>query len=243
MAGEGIELSVGLIETIGTERTLEACRATLSPDERARAGRFVHERQRHLFVLAHGLLRYALSDWEPSVAPADWCFAADRHGRPFVVAGPAGAAKPVYFSLSHTEGCVACAIAPVEAVGVDVEQIELRTSLWEIAQHSFAEAEIAALRGLAPDDFRDRFFALWTLKEAYLKARGLGLRLPLDQFAISVSGSDITISFARGIDDDPRRWHFTRQSPSARHRLAIADGSGTPGGLPVVIRLWPEPLA
>ncbi|WP_283813496.1 4'-phosphopantetheinyl transferase superfamily protein [Bradyrhizobium sp. Leo170] len=114
--------------------------------------------------------------------------------------------------------------------------------LWEIAQHSFAEAEIAALRGLTPDDLCDRFYDCWTLKKAYLKARGLGLRLPLDQFAILFSGPAIGISFTREIDDDPKRWHFTRHSPSPRHRLAIADGSGTPGGLPITMRPWPVPL-
>ncbi|WP_249152782.1 4'-phosphopantetheinyl transferase superfamily protein [Bradyrhizobium liaoningense] len=111
-----------------------------------------------------------------------------------------------------------------------------------LAQHSFAEAEIAALRGLAPDDLCDRFYDCWTLKEAYLKARGLGLRLPLDQFAILFSGPAIGISFTREIDDDPKRWHFTRHSPSPQHRLAIADGSGTPGGLPITRRPWPVPL-
>ncbi len=97
-------------------------------------------------------------------------------------------------------------------------------------------------RGLAPDDLCDRFYDCWTLKEADLKARGLGLRLPLDQFAILFSGHAIGISFTREIDDDPKRWHCTRHSPSPQHRLAIADGSGTPGGLPITMRPWPVPL-
>ena len=241
MAGDGIELYVGLIEAIGTEEILEACRTPLSAEEQHRAGRFVQERHRRLYIFAHGLLRFALSNWAPAVGPADWSFAADRHGRPFV-AGPI-VAEPVYFSLSHTEGCVACVISRVEAVGVDVERVEPRDSLWETAQQVFAAEEIATMRGLPPGAFIDRFFDCWTLKEAYLKARGLGLRLPLDQFAIEPSGARIAISFTREIDDDARRWHFTSCSPSAQHRLAIADGSGTPGGLPIVMRPWPVPGA
>jgi 4'-phosphopantetheinyl transferase len=239
MAGDGIELSVGLLEAIGTDEALEACRTALSAEERHRAGRFVQERHRRLYIFAHGLLRFALSRWAPAVAPADWSFIADRHGRPFVAAPVL--AKPLYFSLSHTEGCVACVISAFEAVGVDVECIERRGSPWEIAQHMFAAEEIAALRGLPRSEFLDRFFDYWTLKEAYLKARGLGLRLPLDQFAIRLSGKAIAISFTGEIDDDPRRWHFIRLAPSAQHRLAIADGSGMPGGLPLLTRPWPVP--
>lgn len=239
MAGEGIELHIGLLEAAGTDKALQACRTVLSAEERNRAGRFVQERHRHLYIFAHGLLRFALSNWAPAVAPADWSFVADRHGRP-LVAAPA-IAQPVHFSLSHTEGCVACTISGIETVGVDVERMEERGSLWDIAQHAFAAAEIAALRGLPPGEFFDRFFDYWTLKEAYLKATGLGLHLPLDQFAIRLSGNTIAISFTDEIDDDPRRWHFTRRSPSAQHRLAIADGSGTPGGLPIVMRPWPVP--
>jgi 4'-phosphopantetheinyl transferase len=239
MAGEGIELHVGLLEAIDTDEAFEACRTPLSAEERHRAGRFVQERHRRLYIFAHGLLRFALSNRTPSVAPADWSFIADRNGRPFVAAP--GMAKPVHFSLSHTEGCVACVISPCEAVGVDVERIERRGALWKTAQHTFAPDEVAALRDLAPGDFLDRFFDYWTLKEAYLKAKGLGLRLPLDQFAIRLSDEGIAISFAAEIDDDPRRWHFSRHSPSAQHRLAIADGSGTPGGLPIAMRPWPVP--
>lgn len=241
MAGDGIELSIGLLDAVGTDKALEACRMSLSAEERHRAGRFVQERHRRLYIFSHGLLRFALSRWAPAVAPADWSFIADRHGRPFV-ATPV-LAKPVHFSLSHTEGCVACVISACEAVGVDVERMERRGSHWDTAQHVFAAEEISALRGLGPEAFLDRFFDYWTLKEAYLKARGLGLRLPLDQFAIRLSGEAIAISFTGEIDDDPGRWHFTRRVPSAQHRLAIADGSRTPGGLPLLTRPWPVPGA
>ena len=239
MAGEGIELYVGLIEAFETEQALEACRRPLSPDERHRAARFVHERHRRLYTYAHGLLRFALSNAEPTVAPADWSFTAGPHGRPFVAAPEI--AKPVYFNLSHTEGCVACVISRVEAIGLDVERMEMRGSLWEIAQHAFAADEITALRTHWPNERFERFFDYWTLKEAYIKARGMGLQLPLDQFAIRFSEDEIAISFTGEIDDDPRRWHFTRLSPSTQHRLAIADGSGFPGGLPIVMRPWPVP--
>ena len=105
---------------------------------------------------------------------------------------------------------------------------------------TFSLEEIDALRNVSPSELVDRFFDYWTLKEAYLKARGVGLNLPLDQFSILISsGQKIGIRFMPGMADDPRRWHFTRCTASARYRLAIADGSGVAGGLPLVVQPWP----
>jgi 4'-phosphopantetheinyl transferase len=144
----------------------------------------------------------------------------------------------VYFSLSHTDGCVACAVSDFELVGVDVERVQQRGSLWDVAS-SYSAEEIEALRGLAPDRFVDGFFDYWTLKEAYLKARGRGLSLPLDQFSILISPDGIAVRLAAGVEDDAVGWHFCTKSPSPNHRLAIADGSGVAGGLPIVMRQWP----
>jgi len=210
----------------------------LSPEEKRRAERFVFERHRRQFVFAHGLLRVALSSFAPGVDPADWCFTANEHGRPFV-SGP-DSARAVHFSLSHTEGCVACVVSGCEAVGVDVEEIRERQSLLATARRHFSAEEIDALRVLEPQDMVDRFFDYWTLKEAYLKARGIGAALPLDHFSIIISADQgIRIRFAPGMADDAERWRFKKLSPSARYRLALADGSGLTGGLPIVVHPWP----
>jgi 4'-phosphopantetheinyl transferase len=188
-----------------------------------------------LYVFAHGLLRVALSGSVPEVKPSDWRFVVNRYGRPYVAAPAIGQA--VYFSLSHTDGCVACAVSDCEAVGVDVEEIHERQSLWATAHSNFSPEEIAALRALKSGNMADRFFDYWTLKEAYLKARGTGINLPLNQFSILISSEKIGIRFAEGIVDDSERWHFMRCSPSARHRLAVADGSGLAAR--IVIQPWP----
>jgi 4'-phosphopantetheinyl transferase len=238
MASEGIELYIGLLDGIDSLQCYADCYTTLSEEERARAGQFLLDHQRRQYIFAHGLLRFALSNFTfQAAAPSDWSFVTDRYGRPFVAA-PA-TSSPVYFSLSHTEGCVTCAVSDCERVGVDVERIQERGSLWEIARSAFSVNEIEALRGLPPSDFIDRFFDYWTLKEAYLKARGRGLSLPLDQFSILISLDEIAIKLMPGMDVDSERWHFTKRSPSANHRMAIADGSGAAGGLPMVVRHWP----
>lgn len=240
MACEEIRLFVGLIEAIDTPGALEACRRILSCDELARADRFMFDRHRRQYIFAHALLRLALSDLEPEVAPSSWSFAIGRYGRPFVAAPVTTAA--LHFSLSHTEGCVACIVSGHETVGVDVEQVSARGSVMETARDVFALAEVESLRGLPPQDAVGRFFDYWTLKEAYLKAKGVGLNLPLDGFAMSISTDRIGISFRSDVADDAATWRFTLSSPSPCHRLAIADGSGVAGGLPVadrpLRRLW-----
>jgi len=237
MVSEGIELYFVLLDAYDPSATLDLCEATLSRDETSRAEGFVLECQRRQYIFAHGLLRLALSDCVPEIEPSHWCFAADRYGRSFITA-PA-MARNAYFSLSHTEGCVACVVSNCESVGVDVERVQERGALWDVVQSAFSADEIKALRGLPPGAFVDRFFDYWTLKEAYLKARGRGFSLALDQFSILMTSDQIALKSTPGMNDDAARWHFTKMSPSANHRLAIADGSGAVGGLPIVVRHWP----
>jgi 4'-phosphopantetheinyl transferase len=235
-----VHLYCGLLDTVDTPAARSVSMATLSRAEKQRVGRCTHEFKQRQYVLAHGLVRAALSRVEPAVDAADWIFHINRYGRPLIV-GPVGT-RQLHFSMSHTEGCIACAISPCEAVGVDVEKIGRTVSVLAIAETWFSAVEVAALRALPPAEQTDRFFDNWTLKEAYLKARGMGLNLPLDQFSISVQpGHNIRIEFAPGFEDVPTRWHFTRGRPSQLHRLAIADGSGVPGGLPIVTEPWPLP--
>jgi 4'-phosphopantetheinyl transferase len=235
MSSDQISLFFGLLDSVDTPQAHAACFGTLCSAEKQRAERFAFDRHRRQFIFAHGLLRLALSSFAPQVKPSEWSFVVNHYGRPYIAA-PA-IAQTLYFSLSHTEGCVACIVSGCEAIGVDVEEVHARQSLIEIAWSNFSQEEVDALRPLDSGDIVDRFFDYWTLKEAYLKARGTGINLPLNQFSILISSDQkIGIKFTSGISDDPKRWHFMRSSPSSRHRLAIADGSGLVDGLPIVVR-------
>jgi 4'-phosphopantetheinyl transferase len=216
------------------------CEELLSVPERQRADRFVFERHRRDYILAHGLLRMALSGRAPGIDPTAWSFLNDPFGRPFV-AGPV-TAEPLHFSLSHTDGCVAVAVSSSPLVGVDVQVMRERESFLAVAAQAFAVEEIDALRALPPSEQMGRFFEYWVLKEAYVKARGLGLRLALDGFSMRIgSPEEIAISFPDGYGDVAERWRFTLSTPTARHKLALAEGSGRPGGL--YLREWGWPFA
>lgn len=237
MADDGIELFIGLIESIDTPGAVDVCRGLLSVDEQIRADRFKFERHRRQYVFAHAMLRLALSHAAPEVEPTDWSFSTGRYGRPFVAAPTT--ATPLHFSLSHADGCVACVVSKHETVGVDVETVSRRVAPLSTALRFFAPEEVETLRTLPEPAAIERFFDYWTLKEAYLKARGFGLNLPLDAFAMHVSREAIGISFKPEISDDPAGWRFSLCSPSPSHRLAIADGSRAAGGLRITRNAWP----
>ncbi len=131
------------------------------------------------------------------------------------------------FNLSNTRGLVACAVALEGEIGVDVEAVDRGGDLLEIAERFMAAPEAAAIRALPPDAQAFRFFTYWTLKEAYIKARGMGLSIPLDKFWFLLDGeapasSPARLVLAPDMDDDASGWSFAQLQPTDRHLLAVA---------------------
>ena len=154
------------------------------------------------------------------IGPADCAFVANRYGRPSMLPGAAGGT--LEFNVSHTNGLVACAVAHVPEIGVDVEDIERAAVSRHLPARYFSATEAQALDDVPEAARVSSFFDYWTLKEAYIKARGLGLSLPLDGFSMQLDpDGPPRISFAAAIDTDPDSWQFA-QHPSPRHRLAVA---------------------
>src|SRR5262245_60905547 len=182
---------------------LAAWRDLLTDEERERGDRYVFERNRDEHVAAHALVRLALSRFAAGVDPRDWRFVVGERGKPEIAAP----ASPLRFNLSHTDGLVACVVAEGVDVGVDVENTARRSDTVAIADRYFAPAEVAALRSLPAGAQRDRFYEYWTLKESYMKARGLGLALPLGKFWFTLAPpAPPRIDIAPPIVDRPERW-------------------------------------
>lgn len=197
----------------------EACAALLSGDERERRAHFVFEKDRRLFLAARVLVRTVLSRYA-AVDPADWRFAPGSHGRPHIAA-PA-LAHGLHFNLSHARGLVACAVSAAHpAVGVDVERLDRAVDPLGLAGRYFAPSEVEALRACPAADRIPLFFTYWTLKESYIKARGLGLSLPLDGFAFAVRGGAIAVRFEEVVGDDAARWRFAVFEAGSDHLLAL----------------------
>ena len=197
---------------------LERCAALLTADERARHDRFVFARDRHQFLVTRGTIRSLVGRYL-HVDPAACRFEADRYGRPSLT-HPPGA--PLAFNISHTAGLVACAIARDGEIGVDVEDTTREVSP-DLPRRFFSSEEAEALEALPEPARKARFYEYWTLKEAYIKARGMGLSLPLDGFSMRLEdGRPPRIRFTSALQDTPERWQFAQFRPTPRHCLAVA---------------------
>lgn len=205
----------------------------LDDEERARAARFVFERDRHQFIAAHALLRLLLQELAGGPAGA-WRFIAGPHGKPAL--HPDHRLDRLAFNISHTRGAVACAMTLDHDIGVDIEDLGRPGRLLEIAHAYFAPDELIVLRSAPPAEQRRVFLQLWTLKEAYIKAHGDGLSLPLDRFAFTLSPP--VIAFAPGFPDDPAVWQFRTLSPTASHVLSVAVRHGGTNAVAVA----PQPV-
>ncbi len=191
--------------------------SALDDEERSRAARFVHDHDRRQFIAAHAMLRGLLQRLAGKPA-AEWKFAIGSRGKPAL--HPDHGMDRLNFNISHTRGAVACAMTLDHPIGVDIEHVERPGRLLEIANSYFAPDELAILHAAPEAEQRTVFFRLWTLKEAYIKARGDGLHLQLDLFAFSLSPP--RIAFAPGLADDPVRWHFSTMTPTPEHLLSVA---------------------
>jgi 4'-phosphopantetheinyl transferase len=213
---------IDLVQTANTAalEKLDSYRPLLSQDENDRMARLIFERDRQSFLLTRALVRTTLSRYA-SIAPADWQFMANVHGRPEILERPPGA-PDLRFNISHTDGLIACAVTIGREVGVDVEHIHRRLT-HDVAGRFFAPAEVTDLRRLPAEDQERVFFDYWTLKEAYIKARGFGLALPLGDFAFKLQPpATPTIAFEPSLDDDESTWQFMQEWPTPQHRLGLA---------------------
>jgi 4'-phosphopantetheinyl transferase len=208
-------------ERVGATADLDDGAALLSTAERDHAARLLLPEVRRTYVLTRALVRRTLSRYVP-VNPSAWTFARSAYGRP-EIEGPAGA-PALYFSVSHTTGLIGCAVARAREVGLDLEDTAPRSlDPLRVAARFLSRPERDALRGLSAEAATRQFFALWTLKEAYAKARGLGLSLPPERFTVALDGSGHARLVADEVfAEDRAAWQLTPLQPTARHVGALA---------------------
>lgn len=216
-------------ETID-EYLLSGYRGLLDPAERARESRFYFAADRRQYVIARALVRTTLSRYI-RIDPVDWVFSANAYGRP-EIASPGAKEAGMSFNVSHTRGLIALGVTLHRALGVDVENFRTRQISMDVANRYFAPEEVADIIATPEQDRQHRFFEYWTLKEAYIKARGMGLSLPLDKFVFRYAdphGVEIVIDPELG--DDSTRWHLWQFQPSQECLAAVCAeriGSYTP---------------
>jgi 4'-phosphopantetheinyl transferase len=211
----------------------------LSPDERARHHAFLAPGPRDEHLRARALTRTVLARYA-GVPPRELAFVEGERGRPELASPIDG--RRLRFNLSHTRGLIALVVGWELDVGVDVEDSTRRGDPLGLAESVFARDELEALRALPAARQRERFFTYWTLKEAYIKARGLGLLIPLDAFSFCVDDpDDLRVRLDPSLEDDARAWQFTHSRPTPEHHLALGLRVGDGPRRRVVWR-WTVPL-
>jgi 4'-phosphopantetheinyl transferase len=192
----------------------------LDEAELVRYRRFHFDLHRREFLVTHALLRLTLSRYRPT-EPAAWRFAAGAHGKP-TLTPPCG----LSFNVSNHPTLVVCAVAAGADIGIDVEPLTRGLALLELAPAVFSAPERAALDGLEAGARRERAVSLWTAKEAYIKARGEGLTLPLDRISMVFDEArplEPRVEVDASIDDGVR-WTLRLLDVEA-HRVAVAMAS------------------
>jgi 4'-phosphopantetheinyl transferase len=192
----------------------------LTREERGRWQRFYFPRHRHQYLISRALARTALSRYLDA-HPGQLRFEANRYGRPELLNAQG---IPLRFNLSKTDGLIMCGVTLQEDIGVDIETVDRKIATEDIAGRYFSPQEANDLRVLDGSRKQDRFFQYWTLKESYIKARGMGLSLPLDQFTfhLPVEGASMSLSFDPRLQDDPGHWQCWLLEPAPGHYAAIS---------------------
>lgn len=173
---------------------LEACRALLTPEEVEKHRGFLFEKHRHEYLVTRALARGVLAR-HVGVAPRALEFVRNEYGRPELVP------RAVHFNLSNSTRFVVCAVSANREVGIDTEPLDRGDRILDVAESFFSARERRGLAALAMPDRLRRAVSLWTLKEAYMKARGMGMSIPALDFELTFEESGIRLGFVAPIDD------------------------------------------
>jgi len=218
-----VHLWVAFPDEWTTPSQIASARSILDGEEIARMERFRFPEHRHLFLVSHLLVRTALSHYSDR-PPGAWRFMNDNNGRPLI--DPAAEPVSLSFSLAHTSGLAVVGVARKSDIGVDVEQVGRRVDAAGLSRRFFSPEEAAALENLPPGRLEEQFALYWTLKEAYIKALGLGLSHPLDSFAFRLTGkSPYRIDFSAADPQDPEKWRFALIEPRRAYVAAVCTAS------------------
>jgi 4'-phosphopantetheinyl transferase len=184
-----------------------------------RAGRFAIDGARRDFIVSRGILRELLAAYLNTLA-REIVLRYGIHGKPYL--SPGEKDSGVHFNVSHSKGFVVFAFSRRAEVGVDIEQIKAEFPGREIAERFFSEREVAALGELPPQRSGEAFFTCWTRKEAYVKARGGGLQIPLRSFSVGLEQKEQQL-----VDERGKEWSVYPFEPGIGFAAAVvAEGRG-----------------
>ena len=206
---------------------------TLLNDEEFRHyKRFRFPKHQHQYLVARALIRCVLSSYEPSISPRKWQFICNKFGKPFILN------SDLSFNISHTDNYIFLAITAQKALGIDIEKITPAVRLLDIAHQHFTPEEKAILNS-TPDNLQTKmFYLIWTLKEAYTKACGQGLSMPLNSFCVANKSLSVRLNLAN-INTHQNDWQFWQIYPEEDYVVSLAVKFANPLNNPPIFNLIP----
>jgi 4'-phosphopantetheinyl transferase len=215
-------------------RAVDLHRHVLAPDELSRAGRFHFDQHRQQFILAHGAMRRILGGYL-NVPPQKVGFVYGPKGKPDLAAShnPGG----VRFNLSHSGDRALLAVSRNQELGVDVEFVKSDFGGMEIAERFFSPKEVQTLFAICGAERNAAFFACWTRKEAFIKAIGEGLSLPLNSFDVAFAPNALpALTRVEGNADEVLRWSLYDVPAGPEYKAALVIAGQ---GHSLIYRHWP----
>jgi len=201
---------------LSNEILVNQCFKLLSDDEKKRAVRFYFEKDRKHFIIARGVLRQILGLYL-SEKPNTLQFKYGKNGKPFLPK------NTLQFNLSHAGEIALIGLTENNIIGIDVEVINPKVEVEQVAQHFFAKGEIDSLMSLPKSKRHEAFFNCWTRKEAFIKATGDGLSFPLDQFEVTLKSNEKTELLVTHFDEKEReKWSLFDLEMKERYKAALA---------------------
>ncbi len=222
---------------LNTSRLKQLYLDWLTTEEKARYHRYMFQKDADLYLLTRALCRKVLSHYMP-VKPADWRFESNQYGKPSIASPET--AKSLEFNLTNTPGFVACMVSDRYPVGVDAEAIDRKSATLDIAKRFFSKEEFKELQ-THPEELRAaRFFHYWTLKEAYIKVRGMGMSIPLADFSmIEDSEQNIQVIHHTSGSHTNYHWYFQQSQLAENYLLGMSVRLETPVRPQIIIQEMP----
>jgi 4'-phosphopantetheinyl transferase len=224
MVGEDLTLALDEVHLWRIELAKEGdgiqrCRRVLCADEVARADRFYFERDRRRFTVARAAMREILSRYT-GVPAMDLAFCYRAKGKPELSGGPEQSG--IKFNLSHSSELALLAVTRGLTVGVDIESIKADFASDGIAERFFSASEVQTLLSLPASERTEAFFSCWTRKEAYIKALGEGLSVPLDSFAVAFAPGTVAALLHVRVDPaEVERWSMYNIEVGEGYKAAL----------------------
>lgn len=218
-----VHVWVAKVDDFDFTELLSTTGSWLTNAERSRLDRFYFAEHKTQLLLGRYLMRNVLSRYE-SLRPEQWLFCYNEYGKPELSKPQQDQlSAPLYFNLSHSRGAIVFAVSRLESIGIDIECNTRSRRVEKIASRYFSESELTDLLALDTSGWQSRFYELWSLKEAYIKACGMGLAIDLSHFSFSFpTPHGLEIAFANQRADDPNYWQFWQLDALQEFNLALA---------------------